>query len=268
MAGDEAADSACEAFVAVTRHPDPVPADEDTSPVWPHALARAEYVWRVPSSACRRRHADPLMARVARPESGGEAEDGGTPDTRDSAPTGGRDRSVHAGSRVCSGTRPLRPSPSRQRTSWPYVPIVRADRSERTERALLRTGRNRLLATAGSAGEPGPGRADSGTIRPADHHPADHTRPTTSPANTGVPLPPGGEDPLLSPAPPRRSVHARRPTTPHRRPTRRLLRAGSPPAGAPDPRRHTPVAHGILIPVPAAARPGVRVPPRRRSDEL
>jgi DNA-directed RNA polymerase specialized sigma24 family protein len=46
MVGDEAADAVCDAFVAVARHPDSVPADEDTLPVWLHALARAECVRR------------------------------------------------------------------------------------------------------------------------------------------------------------------------------------------------------------------------------
>jgi hypothetical protein len=44
MLGDKAADAARDAFVAVARHPDSVPADEDTLPVWLYALARAECV--------------------------------------------------------------------------------------------------------------------------------------------------------------------------------------------------------------------------------
>jgi DNA-directed RNA polymerase specialized sigma24 family protein len=46
MVGDEAADAVCDAFVAIARHPDSVPADEDTLPAWLHALARAECVRR------------------------------------------------------------------------------------------------------------------------------------------------------------------------------------------------------------------------------
>ena len=46
MVGDEAADAVCDAFVAIARHPGSVPADEDTLPVWLHALARAECVLR------------------------------------------------------------------------------------------------------------------------------------------------------------------------------------------------------------------------------
>ncbi|MCO6005324.1 hypothetical protein NE236_10040 [Actinoallomurus purpureus] len=44
MLGDRAAEAVRDAFVAVARNPDSVPADEDTLPVWLHALARAECV--------------------------------------------------------------------------------------------------------------------------------------------------------------------------------------------------------------------------------
>jgi DNA-directed RNA polymerase specialized sigma24 family protein len=46
MVGDEAADAVCDTFVAIARHPDSVPADEDALPAWLHALARAVCVRR------------------------------------------------------------------------------------------------------------------------------------------------------------------------------------------------------------------------------